>query len=200
VTEMATMIDVAFPLAGRYVPRDHAEALLSLLSAKLPWLTTDAHCGIHAIKLSHGLAEPALLPGRARLMMRVNRDRLGEMQALDGFSGEIAGNRIVLGAPQARELVAHGTVYAYKVAAESADEAHFMAEVVGDLGKLDITGVQICGKRQQISVAGRVLEAFSLMLHQLTPVQSIRIQEIGLGPHRLLGCGLFVPHKSASAV
>ena len=44
------------------------------------------------------------------------------------------------------------------------------------------------------------MTTFSMMLHALVPEQSLRLQQHGLGPHRLLGCGLFVPHKSAAAV
>jgi len=49
-------------------------------------------------------------------------------------------------------------------------------------------------------ISGRVLDTFSLMLHALPEEQSLRLQRCGLGPHRLLGCGIFVPHKSAAAV
>jgi hypothetical protein len=38
------------------------------------------------------------------------------------------------------------------------------------------------------------------MLSGLNAAQSLRVLRQGVGPHRLLGCGLFVPHKSAAAV
>jgi hypothetical protein len=41
---------------------------------------------------------------------------------------------------------------------------------------------------------------FSLMLDALSPDHSLRMLEAGLGRHRRLGCGLFVPHRSAAAV
>ncbi|MCE3273209.1 MAG: Cas6 Crispr, partial [Ramlibacter sp.] len=34
----------------------------------------------------------------------------------------------------------------------------------------------------------------------LTRAESLRVLRRGIGPQRLLGCGLFVPHKSAAAV
>jgi hypothetical protein len=40
----------------------------------------------------------------------------------------------------------------------------------------------------------------SLMLHGLKRAESVAIQETGLGLHRLLGCGNFIPHKSVAAV
>jgi hypothetical protein len=44
------------------------------------------------------------------------------------------------------------------------------------------------------------LHAFSLMLDGLSHDDALRLLEHGIGPHRLWGCGLFVPHKSAAAV
>jgi CRISPR-associated protein Cas6 len=41
---------------------------------------------------------------------------------------------------------------------------------------------------------------YSLMLHELSPDDSLRMQAIGLGKERKFGCGIFVPHKSAAAV
>jgi hypothetical protein len=38
------------------------------------------------------------------------------------------------------------------------------------------------------------------MLHGLGAADSLAVQEAGLGAHRALGCGLFVPHKSVVAV
>ena len=38
------------------------------------------------------------------------------------------------------------------------------------------------------------------MLDHLDRGDARRILDTGLGPHRLWGCGVFVPHKSAAAV
>ena len=38
------------------------------------------------------------------------------------------------------------------------------------------------------------------MLHDLKLEQSALLQQVGLGEHRKLGCGIFVPHKSIAAV
>ena len=194
------MLDVSFPLKGKMLPRDHAEALLAALCAHFSWLHSDAGSGIHAIKLVHGFDEPALLSQRTRLTLRVRAERAAALLALGEISLDIAGHALQLGPAQARELLQHGTLYAYKVAAESADEVAFMACIASELAALDTTGVHICGKRQQMQIAGQTQQTFSLMLHGLSPAQSLRVQEHGLGPHRLLGCGIFVPHRSATAV
>jgi CRISPR-associated protein Cas6 len=92
------------------------------------------------------------------------------------------------------------TLYAYRVAADSSDETQFMATMETELTALAITGERVCGKRQSLRRDGQDMTTFSMMLHGLVPEQSLRLQQHGLGAHRLLGCGLFVPHKSAAAV
>ncbi len=58
----------------------------------------------------------------------------------------------------------------------------------------------MCGKRQQRDSGAGAVVGFSLMLHGLSAADSLTVQRVGIGPHRALGCGLFVPHKSAAAV
>ncbi|PIV74684.1 MAG: hypothetical protein COW56_04530, partial [Rhodocyclales bacterium CG17_big_fil_post_rev_8_21_14_2_50_68_7] len=41
---------------------------------------------------------------------------------------------------------------------------------------------------------------FGLMLHGLSPEDSLRMQSSGLGTNRTLGCGIFIPHKSIAPV
>ena len=193
-------VDVVFPIEGRYLARDHAMALRQTLCQRVPWLETDVQAGIHPIKLVPGNDSPALLSRRSLLMLRVAMQRVGELSALAGLDLVVAGERLRLGAPHQRELQAHATLYAYKVAADSADEVVFMAEVARELTELGIVGERVCGKHQVLSLTGRVVNTFSLMLHALPPDQSLHLQHRGIGPHRLLGCGIFIPHKSAAAV
>ncbi|MBV5275414.1 MAG: type I-MYXAN CRISPR-associated protein Cas6/Cmx6, partial [Lamprocystis purpurea] len=40
----------------------------------------------------------------------------------------------------------------------------------------------------------------SLLLAGLKPDESLRLQQQGLGLHRLMGCGIFIPHKGIDAV
>ncbi len=194
------LVDVAFALQGSALPRDHAESLAQALMAHLPWLAGEGHAGIHPIKLVHGLEELALMSPRSRLLLRVPLHRVQELKAMVACELSVRGSGLRLGASQERELLPHATLYAYKVAADSADEVSFMAMIANELAQLGITGEAVCGKHQRLTALGRALDAFSLMLHGLQPEQSLRLQRHGLGPHRLLGCGIFVPHKSAAAV
>lgn len=195
-----TAVDVVFALDAQALAREHALALQQALCAQWPWLSVDAGAGIHPIKVVPGNEATALLSRRARLLLRVGADRVDELLAWSGPDLVVAGHRLRLGAAHVRELQPHATLYAYKVAAVSADEVSFMAALAPELAQLGIGGEPVCGKRQSMAVAGGVQPTFSMMLHQLSPQQSLRLQQVGLGPQRLLGCGLFVPHKSAAAV
>lgn len=194
------VIDVAFALHGRSLVRQHAQALQDALCRHLPWLASDTVAGIHAIKLVDGTEDSALLSARTRLLIRVERRRLDALCALEGVELDVAGARLRLGAPQARELLPLATLYANRVAASSADEVDFMRVIEQELAQFGIGGHRVCGKHQRLTLATGSLDTFSLMLHALGPEQSLRLQCHGLGPHRLLGCGIFVPHKSAAAV
>jgi len=193
-------VDVVFPLGGQTLPRDHAQALQLALCAQFPWLSAEALAGVHSVKLIPGAGDPALLSRRARLLLRVGAHRAEELMAVTGVDLDVNGHRLRLSAPHLRELQPHSTLYAYKVASESGDEVALMAALELELAALGVGGERVCGKRQPMVVSGGALDTFSLMLHALPPAQSLRLQQYGLGPHRLLGCGIFVPHKSAAAV
>jgi CRISPR-associated protein Cas6 len=197
----AAMLDVAFPIYGRTLPRDHHLALAQALVAALPWLAAEAGNAIHPVRLVDGdTSGRALLSARARLLMRVQRQRLREVDALTGHALDVGGCTVTLGAPQPRELLPHGTLYAAFVDADGADELAFLAATRNELAQLDIAGEPICGRAQQRRGPQRPLHGYSLMLHGLRAAASLRLLEHGLGAHRLLGCGVFVPHRSAAAV
>ncbi len=196
----STSVDVVFPLEGAFLPRDHAQVLKDALCHQWPFLEQESQVGIHAVKLVSGCDEPALLSRRTKLLLRVPTLLAAELLTTQGVDLRVDGQTLRLGQPHTRELQPHATLYAYQVAASSADEVAFMADVTRELASLEIAGERVCGKHQHMTLSGAVVNTFSLMLHGLRPEQSLRVQEHGIGPHRLLGCGLFIPHKSAAAV
>ena len=193
-------VDVAFPLQGHALPRDHRLALAQAVAQVLPWLADDPQAAVHPVKLVHGSGEPALLSARSRLVLRVGRERAAELQVLTGSTLRVAGSELTLGEPQLRELLPHTTLYAHFVDAGDADEAGFLDAVGAELQQLEVSCHRVCGREQAWSGPQQALHGFSLMLHGLRAAAALRVLEHGLGAHRLLGCGVFVPHKSAAAV
>jgi CRISPR-associated protein Cas6 len=194
----SSMIDVAFDLDGGALPRQHRRALAAELERLLPWLADAPGAGVHRLNVAAGGGPQALLSRRTRLTLRVPRGRAAEVAALQGAELSVETCTLRLGAPHPRELRPHGTLYAHLVAAEVAGENEFLRAMESELQSLGVPCRLICG-RLQVAEADE-LQGYSLMLDGLTPAGALRVLETGLGRHRRLGCGVFVPHKSAVAV
>jgi CRISPR-associated protein Cas6 len=201
MNEIAAMVDVAFTLEAddpSSWPRDYRHALAEALETALPWLASVAGAGVHRLNVSAGGGPDALLSRRTRLTLRVPRSRLCEVTALAGAELAVGEQRLRLGEAHVRELLPWGTLYAHFVAAADADESNFLASVEQELDQLGVPCRAICGRRQELEAGA--LQGFSLMLDGLSRESALRVLEHGIGAHRRLGCGLFVPHKSAAAV
>jgi len=197
----ASMVDVIYPLRGQALPRDHRRALAEALERLVPWLADPSQAGVHRVNVVAGSGEPALISLRTRLMLRVQRARVGELAPLQGVVLDVGGYPLRLGTvPVVRELLPWGTLYAHVVATADDDELAFLETIEGELDAMDVPCRRICGRRQVIDDGGRTLTGFSLMLDGLSPADSLRLLESGLGRHRRLGCGMFVPHRSAAAL
>jgi CRISPR-associated protein Cas6 len=194
----ARMIDLAFALEGDTLPREHRGLLAAALEAVLPWLAEVPGAGVHRLNVAAGGGPQALLSGRTRLTLRVPRELADDAAALAGSQLPLGAGRLRVGAAHLRELLPYSAIYAHLVAADDADEVAFLDAVAAELKALDVACRAICG-RHQVTEAGAI-QGFSLMLDGLSAAHSLRVLEVGLGPHRRLGCGLFVPHKSSVAV
>ena len=208
----AGVTDVAFRLSGTRLPVDHACALRSAVTRVLPWLEDEPAAGIHSIHgaaSGNGWERPGGEPGdmlvlsrRTRLVLRVPIGRAGETAVLCGHRLDVGGCELVVGARQVRALHPAGTVFArYVVDEEGADEERFVERVASELeGRSVAVRKLLCGRSHRIESAGIVYLARSLLIADLDPEESLAVQCRGLGPERLLGCGLFVPHKDIGPV
>ncbi|MBL8345375.1 MAG: type I-MYXAN CRISPR-associated protein Cas6/Cmx6 [Rubrivivax sp.] len=196
------MVDLAFALQGRELPRAHRAALAAALQRVLPWLVEGSGMAVHRLNIAAGGGPMALLSGRTRLTLRLPRARLGDAEALSGATLQVAGHSLRVGASQQRELLPFGTLYAHFVAADecnaAADELAFLDQVAHETAALGVRARAICGRHQ--AQEDGALGGYGLMLDGLDREAARRVLEHGIGAHRLWGCGVFVPHRSASAV
>jgi len=193
------MVDVAFSLRGDAIPADHAWNLYQLLAARLDWLAAEAHAGVHPIRGARAVAGEIHLGVRARLMLRLPPARVQQAYALSGARLDLGGG-VEVGSARLRPLFAHGTLYSQFVVTGTPDEAAFQRDVSAELQRAAIGCAVICGRMRRAQTQGAEIVGFSLMLHELSPADSLRVQAAGLGEGRKFGCGIFVPHKSAGAV
>jgi hypothetical protein len=81
------------------------------------------------------------------------------------------------------------------------DEAAFMMAVADQLRALDIKVRKLlCGRAHALHHPDGDLHTRSVMLADLEADEAIALQQHGIGPHRNMGCGLFIPHKGIKAV
>jgi CRISPR-associated protein Cas6 len=200
LTADVDFVDLAFSVTGERLPRDHSAALWRALSRALPWLEEEARAAILPIR-GASVSDGSLAVNRhSRLMMRLPEARVRAALALCGTALEIDDAQVQVGKAMTRALIAHGTLYAHRVACAVADEAAFVRDVAQGLAALVVGGDFICGRRAGARGPDGELVGFSLMLTGLKPAESLRLQVAGLGPHRKLGFGVFVPHRSTAAV
>jgi CRISPR-associated protein Cas6 len=193
------IVDVSFEVSCERLPHDYGYALFRALADALDWLGEEASAGVHPL---HGTAtaDGSLFLGRrARLMLRLSAERAGQALALAGSRLAI-GSGLEVGPGRIRELMPYATVHSHFVTTGSADETEFLGLAAAELRAAGLPERMISGKAHVMGTPGGELRGFSLLLHGLTPAQSLAVQARGLGAGRKLGCGIFVPHKSVVAV
>ncbi len=194
--------ELVFPLAGASLRADYAVPLWQALRERLPWLDEEAAAAILPIKGTTPSPDGLLLGQRAQLALRLPEARLEAAAAIAGSILDL-GTELRLGEPTRRELRPTSAQYSpmvAMVAAAADDEAGFLAAAERELAALAIAASLVCGKSQTRRGEQGELRGFSLMLHGLAPDQALRLQSLGLGQGRKLGCGIFVAHKTAVAV
>lgn len=195
------MVDVVFSLAEGTLAADHADALSQAVRRVLPWLDAEPEAGILPVS---GLARANgahFVGRRSRLVLRVPIHRSASADSLAGVRLELDGGVLTVGTGSLRPLFpARGVVYSHLVSVGTGDEIEFISRCRALLAERGLKPQLITGKANELCTVQGPVSGFSLMLHGLAAADSLAVQEAGLGGHRTLGCGIFIPHKSVVAV
>jgi len=206
------VVDLAFKFTCPALPLDHAHALSSALLSVLPWLAEEAHAGVHLI---HGAAsgngwyrpenpanEILHLSRRSRMRLRVPNQRLDDARELTGKTLDVAGHAIEVGESTVFRLSSLSTLFSrYVITDASLDENDFLEQAAEQLAAENIPCRKLLGGiTHTMEFPDGPVHTRSLMVADLTPEQSVHLQQVGLGPGRKFGCGLFVPHKGIKPV
>lgn len=204
------VLDIQYHIECQTLPVDHAQALSTAVLAVLPWLAEEPQAGIHLIYVAgsgNGWERPEGADGilhlskRTKLVLRIPKGRLHDAETLSGQVLDLAGNRMLIGKSSTRLLSATTTLYARHVAVPEPgqDEQTFISNVVQQL-KADGLHFKkvLCGKEITFRTDHGPLLTRSLMVADLRYEDAVHLQESGLGSieHKMLGCGLFIAHKS----
>jgi len=192
------MIDVVFEISGEALPAAYHFALWNEISRLIPQLAENENIGMIPLRMAES-KEGLLLNKRAKLVLRLPPDFTEVATGLTNKQLQVAGNELNLGSCKTRSIQHYPTLHAHLVTGAE-DEVEFMAEVEAALAAMGVKANLICGRRHQLTDGERVIRGFSLVLHDLTPEGSLRVQYAGLGKERRFGCGIFVPYKVISSM
>jgi CRISPR-associated protein Cas6 len=201
-------IDVSFPVRGGPLPIDHAYPLYAALAKVVPGFHDPGEPFAFA-PITGSREGPGRLGlhDRSRLRVRLPGERIAAVLPLAGRDLLLGGDRIHLGVPtvaplRPAPLLAAGVV-TYK---NATDPARFLEQTrrrLDEMGVAGEAGVPLVEKgprageprRRILRVKGRKIIGFALRVGGLTAEESVRLQELGLGGRRRMGCGFFVPYR-----
>jgi|JI10StandDraft_1071094.scaffolds.fasta_scaffold18041_4 CRISPR-associated protein Cas6 len=205
-----THVDLAFPVRGTTVPRDHAYALYGALSRAQPDLHGQAWLGVHSIpgRLKDGDLD---LSTGSYLRLRIPTERIAALLPLAGATLEVHGRPVTLGAPTIHALRPVAALDAHLVVIRltngvkrpfDKDEFNqrFAAEAQRQLDRLGVKGEFALRGRRSITVGGQRIMGHAVGVTGLTAEHSLLLQIHGLGGKRSMGCGLFRPAKLKLAI
>ena len=196
--DAGTVVEIVYDLKGGTLPGEYTFALWQELVRALPWLETEEQAGLLPLRGARS-GGAMLLPQRAKLVLRLPQRLVPQARQLSGRELEVAGHVLQVGAARERPLLAHPTLHAHLVASASG-ENEFLDEVAERLHELDIPCKWICGKHIELRDEEQVISGYSLVVYELNPEGSLRLQQEGLGGERRYGCGLFIPYKEISSL
>lgn len=206
------VVDLSFRIKCPTLPLDHAHAFSTSLLEILPWLEEEEYAAIHLI---HGAAsgngwfrpedvksELLHLSRRTRMRLRLPNHRLDDARALTGKTLDITGHSLEVGESDVLLLSSLSTLFArYIVTSEDLDETQFLEEAARELKSIGVSTRKLLGGiTHALDFPGGPVFTRSLMVAELEPEQSVRLQQAGLGEGRTIGCGIFLPHKGIKAV
>jgi len=173
------------------MPMEHMQELSASLFAELPWLEESKLAGIHPIygaesgngwERTNDPEELIYFSRRQKMTLRLPKEFLADAENLVGKTLNVAGYDLELG----KTMV----------------EDDFLQWAFDELKLLDITvNKMMAGKERVVKLqdnSERIIR--SLMVAEMKQVESVRLQQHGLGEGRKLGCGLFMPQKDIKAV
>ncbi len=218
------IVEIAFRIAGGRIPTDHAWALRTAVVKILPWMENEVAAGIHPIRAAasgNGWESPEDAPGqwlilsrRSSLKLRIPAHRVSEAMALCGRRLELETSELDIGEARVRPLEACPTLFARhlldedtanpkanEISADADGEESFVARFRASIAAFtDRSPRLICGLRGRIKTPTGTLATRSLLIADLGKDASIAIRKHGFEQNTLLGCGLFIPHKSIDPI
>jgi CRISPR-associated protein Cas6 len=204
-----TIQDAVFNIHAKVLPIDHAYLLSQALLKYLPWLK-EVNAGVFDISVADGNGWEQdhefgfYYPSkRSKLSIRIPKEKLDDTKILVGKTLNLGKYQIDIVKVLKSKLMSNiQIVFAKHIVCDKhvSEETFLQTSFV----QLQVLGIQpkkmMAGLKRKISTLNGVIHTRSLMVADLRKVESVKLQEVGIGEHSLLGCGLFLPQKSIESL
>lgn len=208
------VIDLVFAIKCKTLPLNHAWSLSREILKYLPWIEYDPHAGIHQIHVAesnNGWMRPdddeenaLLYPSRrTKMTLRIPIDKRNETENISGIMLDIDGHKLEVGNSKKKVFTNASVIFSRYVASKAdEDENGFLLRISQELKTKTNFNVKkmLCGKSHAIKTPNGNFTTRNLMIADLDSETSIKIQQLGVGKSRELGCGLFIPHKGIKSL
>ncbi len=189
-------VDLCFHVLGKTIPVDHGFALHGAMSRILPHFHEDQTVGIKLIRgryIGDGMLD--IFP-YSELVLRLPIAGIAQYIQLAGKRLEVLGQNVSVGVPKTRALVPAVALYSHLVTTRNGNmQERFEKEIVKQMGELEIQGRFSVGERKTFQVHGKQVVGYSVLVSELNAEESVKLQEVGLGGRRKMGCGFFEPFQ-----
>ncbi|MEN9277784.1 MAG: type I-MYXAN CRISPR-associated protein Cas6/Cmx6 [Thermostichus sp. DG_1_5_bins_95] len=196
------VVDLRIPVRGTYLPADHGYGLLSAMAHQVPLLHQNPEIGILTVAGIKDKQGKILLTPQSHLRIRLPVEQVGQVYGrLAGKSLKIGSHPIHLGIPEILMLKSSHTLKARIVTIKNYLEPEgFQKAAQKQLTDLGIPGVvevlvdeNGIPLRKTLKIKQHTIVGFSTVVRHLSEEDSIRLQQVGLGGRRRMGCGFFLP-------
>lgn len=212
------IVELSFPVRGTSLPVDNGFIVYQAVARSVPWVGEQAQVGLAIVPIQGNPHRGFLdLTSGSRLTFRLSA---GDVPRLSPLAGQclVFGNvTLILGQPAQSDLRPSSSLASAFVVAEGCRHSDEVQEwLTRQFRTLDIgTAPELRLKRfkeqpataqsgtscpyvrrfQQVGESSVV--GWEVQVRGLVPQESLRLQEVGVGPGRRYGCGVFVPDTGA---
>ena len=207
------VIDVSFKVKCKQIKLDHAWSLTNAIESILPSIKNEPQLSIQHIYIPQSGngwtrsddfdSEVIQLSRRTRVKIRIPTNRLDEILSLSGKTILVDGEALTFGQAEEFFLSTITTIisrHVYIPHTEDSEE-EFLRLAQQQIQSMGIkVRKMLCGKSHKLKTPTGLIMTRSLMITDITPEESVLLQEHGIGEYYHYGCGVFIPQKAITAV
>jgi CRISPR-associated protein Cas6 len=195
------IVNLSFPVIGESLPADHNYQLYAALSKQIPQIHQLEGLAINTIPGIPDKKGKIALTRNSRLLIKLPVEAVARVYILAGQVLNVGGHSIQVGNPELQTLQPTDSLKARLVAIKGYTEPQsFLEAAQRQLQALNVNGnIGIPAneegepKRLTLKIKNYHVVGFSVVVNQLSPNDSLKLQVYGLGGKQRLGCGFFHP-------